>query len=488
MPIPLRHVVCKGQTRPSCESAKEISIVLKIRRVRTVGWWVRRGVLAVVVVVVAIRLARRLFPDPEADDAAGYVMPGTLDRDYHGIDAVRFDAYMLRHRFVGEPTMVQVTYHFILVVSAVWIVTTIAMLLFVWGQRRKNKRYVELDRNYRETLRALLFAENTYSPDKIQKMLDDCGECLEDNELPPPPTTSTHSSLCLRLLQDIHCKAKNEAAQDTMNHENLQNLFFVAGLRKYCEEVLRNTTSSKQFVTIQYLRQLGVDMPVSIITRLLNSSNLRLRKAARQYYMTLDTEDAYSVLDNGYLDSNYSYWDIIALHNTVAVNVRRGRNAPPFRAFISNTPDSLLKRQLIEEAGFWVDDENMEYLVSSAIHDDASENRRAIYLSIKHHRYAKAEPQLLKNYVDEGVELKVAIVEAIVACGSGKQAEFLRDAFMQATSRKLKRELLHAMLLYNESSRRYFKQLREAVTSDEDRLLFEHIITHEQANVPSIHI
>ncbi|MDY5969787.1 MAG: hypothetical protein SPJ13_07240 [Bacteroidales bacterium] len=441
------------------------------KKVRSVKWWVRTVVLSVIGLILLATLLRRLIPDPNAEDAAGYIMPGTLTRDYRGFDAIRFNFFVLRSNYSGQPPLVHVAYNYILFCVTCTLLFILALTIVV-GVRKRGARYLnELKKQYAAKLKEVLLNEEILSSGRIYDILQ-TNECHLQLDVYPS---------WLKLLQEIHDEDINnnkhkEYIHTEFNHKNLQNLAQSIGLLDYFEEVLLNAVPGKQYVAIEYLRLLKIKVHSSTVSRLLTHENNRLRKVARHYYMTLDSEDPYSVLKNNNFYSHFSDWDAISLHNTVKSNVGEGKNIPPFRDSIECTTDEYLKQRLIEEAGYWVDEENMAYLMHY-LHDNRPEFRSAMYRSIAHSRYKAAEPVLLKNYENEPVDRKILIVNTLVACDSGLQADFFLKAYSETTSHKLKRELLRAMKNYNRRSIANFEKLRREAQPDE-ALLFEHVLYH----------
>lgn len=419
--------------------------------------------LVVLGIILLVTLLHRIFPDPDAEDAAGYVMPGTLSRDYNGWDAIRFNVYLVRHHYVDQPPIVHVAYNFTLfgIIGSIILITALSITLAV---RKKGERFLdELNAQYRKKLEGILMGDEEFSSGRILDILHPSDRHVQLDVFPS----------WLKLLKEMHDEAKRGGAKNGLHHANLQNLAYSIGLKDYIEDALLNAVPGKQYAVIEYLRLLGMEVPTSTVSRLLTHKSERLRKAARQYYMTLDTEDAYSVLNNRNFFTRFSDWDAISLHNTVNINVKKGKDLLPFRTCIDNAVDESLKQHLIEEAGYWVDDDNMEHLMPY-LHDDRPEFRAAIYQGIAHRRYVAAEPGLVKNYENESVDMRILIINTLIACNSGNQDDFFLKSYNETTSRKLKRELLRAMFVYSQKSHDLFTQLRNEA-APQDIVLFDHV-------------
>ena len=440
--------------------------MVKQRKVHSVKWWARVVALTILGILVLKGLSRWLLPDPAAEDAAGYVMPGEVTRDYSGAKALRLNFYLLRHRFSDQPPMVHAAYSFI-EFCAVNIFLMLVVLFVFLRLRQKNADYArELRDLYHDKLREVLATPEPLTTGQIDNLLNPKKRYLQIEAF----------ASWLTLLKEIHDEARQGSPAQPLSQHNMKGLFRCLGLDEYFEDVLLNGVPGKQYLAIEYLRLLRLEVPTSLVTRLLTDRHDRLRKAAKQYYMTLDTEDPYATISTGHLHSRFSDWDGIVLHDTIKRNVEQGKDIPPFRSHIENTHDPALKRHLIEEAGYWVDEENMNYLLSY-LGDSRIEFRNSIYRSIAHNRYAAAEPRMLANYPNETVDMKIRIVETLVACRSGRQDDFLLQAYGESTSRKLKRTLLRAMTTYSDASRANFDRLR-ATAAAEDAVMFDHVLNH----------
>ena len=280
----------------------------------------KRTVLIVIGIVVLVCIvAGRILSPSQADDAAGYVMPGNVTRDFSGTDVWKYYLYFYENKFQGYPWVVKISYSIFVVALIFCLCTGIYMLRFFYRQERNKSIQREFAEKYEDKVEQIVAGPSEISTAQIAEMIDLKGRKLNDTEL--------H----VWILQIIHIAMRHKGY--TMQ-VNIQRLIVYIGAERYMLRTLANGKSGSKIHVVQAIRLLHLPMPESIMARLINDRNLALRYAARLYHALASHDEPYMFLNADYLNSDFVRWDYLEFDNLLNECKAQGKDMPSFMPII----------------------------------------------------------------------------------------------------------------------------------------------------------
>lgn len=414
--------------------------------------------LIVLIFILLLSIKRIFFSDPHAVDSAGYVMPGTLSRDFDGFDLWQYYIYFFENKFAGYPWVVKVSYGLVLYSILIWAIVAGNLIYFIYKQFRHATMYQRLYEKYHDKLRDIMLSKEDLSLLAVNNRMNLKGRNY----------TSELYRIWFKLFRALHVEF---GSQISIN--NRTNVAQILGMIDYATRTLADGKVKEKIRILQSIRQLLLPVPDSLMSKLVNDRNLRLRKLARLYYCLVNKEDPYVILDNGYLNEQFVTWDAMELHQMTSLCFSLKKPAPYYLPIIDNIESPVVKSLFISEAGFWGTDDEMAGLMKF-FDSSESEYKKAAYRSMGTHKYIPAEESMMTHYVSESGDIRRTILTSIAQIHSGKADDFLKKAYLLAIAENTRRGALYCLWRYSDKSREYFYELKSQA-SEGEQILFYHV-------------
>lgn len=198
---------------------------------------------------------------------------------------------------------------------------------------------------------------------------------------------------------------------------------------------------------IQAARLLEVQLPDCVMAGIVNNRNVRLRKAARFYYMLTNRDDPYPFFANDKMNASFPVWDKLELHQLFEDCVRAGKKLPSFIPLIRQLSDPRIAALFIREAAFE---------------------------GVGLRRFAEAEEALKNCFFKQPEHLRRVILESLLTIRSGASSEFFREVLLDSASQFTRRTALYCLWRYDDRGRALFAEMKRSAAAD-DLVLFNHV-------------
>lgn len=257
---------------------------------------------------------------------------------------------------------------------------------------------------------------------------------------------------------------------ETYNQANIQQIVRAFGLTEHMEHVFTFGSMAKRLRAMQLAQFLMIDVPESILVRLLNSSSSTLRKEVRMYYLWLCDYDPFRFFEDTSYDYEYRPWDNLEIHHLLRARQRAGKEMPALLPVVTVCRDERLKACLIREVGFWGKPDEIEGMERYFDSNNMAIRMAAIdCMGIA--RSARAEHRLVEMYPAQPKRVQLHTLEAVMQIDSGNAVGFLVRAWTDCTVMSVKLNLLLCLWHYSDLGREEFARLEHRATGA-DLLLF----------------
>ena len=224
---------------------------------------------------------------------------------------------------------------------------------------------------------------------------------------------------------------------------------------------------------IQAARLLEVQLPDCVMAGIVNNRNVRLRKAARFYYMLTNRDDPYPFFANDKMNASFPVWDKLELHQLFEDCVRAGKKLPSFIPLIRQLSDPRIAAFFIRETAYWGSDGEVRFLLEYFDSPDLT-LREAAFEGVGLRRFAEAEEALKNCFFKQPEHLRRVILESLLTIRSGVSSEFFREVLLDSASQFTRRTALYCLWRYDDRGRALFAEMKRSATAD-DLVLFNHV-------------
>ncbi len=324
------------------------------------------------------------------------------------------------------------------------------------GQKRYQNLYVK----YHEPLLSIAKADKILSEEELSAMIHP--ELVEE-------TSYAYNIKWIELF--ISLRADTELGEIAVT--NLQNTLTLLGLTNFMENRLALGKERDKLRVIQAARVLNIPLANNLMSQLVNSRYLPLRKAARFYYILTNEDDPYLFFEEKETVEDFLVWDEMELHQLFEDCQKLGKHLPSFIPLMRQITDSKKIAFFIRETAYWGSPAEVHYL-TEYFHSPNPEFRKAAFEGMGIRKFAESEEAMYAEYYDQPETLRRTILESLLAIKSGKAVPFLREAYQNSASRFTKRTALLCLWLYNAEGQQAFLELKETA-SPHERILFEHV-------------
>ena len=228
-----------------------------------------------------------------------------------------------------------------------------------------------------------------------------------------------------------------------------------------------------QLITLDSVSFIHLDVPVSMLARLVNAGNPDVRKRASIYYAKMTTLDPYTVFREDFIDKYFKRKDAMEMHEVIRRAKEANRLVPSFSQMMKATKEPQINAILITMFGTWCADEEL-VILKEYFYSQDSIVRQAAYEVVGDRKYIGAEEILMSVYKRETEDLRRVILDVVMKVASGKAEDFLKTAYELAKSKLTLLKALQVLYQYNDATRKYYFHLRANAT-EEDIQLYHHV-------------
>ena len=361
--------------------------------------------------------------------------------------------YLYKHLFAGYPWVVRIAYSVVLLCCLSFLILVLTMSVDIYLRRRNRKKYEQLRKQY------------------LQKLIDVCLAKVENL-----PTDEIKRRIDYKEKKWKKWELRQWAYVFILNPNltNIQRAMHMVGFNDYMEKRLVQGRHSQRVRVIQCVRLTNMELPTSAMAHLLNHKDLRLRRAARLYYIATSKADpmrTFEVNEKG--KGVMTTWDKMELHEVFYKVTDAGNSLPSFIPFMQKMENPELVKFFINETAYWGTDADMEFLFQY-FNSPSFEYREAAFQSMGLRKFRKGEEGMKKVYHKQTEHLRRCILHALLDIQSGKSLPFFIDSYETATSDFTRRAALRCIWMSGTKGHIAFNRLK-AKAPEYQQLFFEHV-------------
>ena len=369
--------------------------------------------------------------------------------------------YLYKHLFAGYPWVVRIAYSVVLLCCLSFLILVLTMSVDIYLRRRNRKKYEQLRDQYEQKLIDVCLAKVENLPtDEIKRRIDYKEKKWKHWEL--------------RQWAYVFINVSTHTNTLNPNLTNIQRAMHMVGFNDYMEKRLVQGRHSQRVRVIQCVRLTNMELPTSAMAHLLNHKDLRLRRAARLYYIATSKADpmrTFEVNEKG--KGVMTTWDKMELHEVFYKVTDAGNSLPSFIPFMQKMENPELVKFFINETAYWGTDADMEFLFQY-FNSPSFEYREAAFQSMGLRKFRKGEEGMKKVYHKQTEHLRRCILHALLDIQSGKSLPFFIDSYETATSDFTRRAALRCIWMSGTKGHIAFNRLKAKAPEDQ-QLFFEHV-------------
>ena len=400
--------------------------------------------------------------DPDSSDSSdAEASPLGSTYELWGWNVPIYYYYLYRHLFAGYPWVVRVAYGVVLLCCFSFFILVLTMSWDIYIRRRNRKKYDQLRKQYLQKLIDVCLARVENLPtEEIKRRIDYKEKKWKKWEL--------------RQWAYVFIEVSTHTNTLNPNLTNIQRAMHLVGMNEYMEKRLVQGRHAQRVRVIQAVRLTNMELPNSTMAHLVNHKDLRLRRAARLYYIGTSQADPlhfFEVNDKGKM--RMTTWDQMELHEVFFKVNDAGKSLPSFIPFMQRLENPVMVAFFIQETAYWGTDADMEHLFQFFSSPNFA-YREAAFRSMGIRRFRKGEEGMKKVYHKQTEPLRRCILHSLLDIQSGKSLPFFTDSYEQATSDYTRRAALRCIWMSGTKGRLTYQRLKAKAGADE-QILFQHV-------------
>ncbi|WP_283391681.1 hypothetical protein [Millionella massiliensis] len=171
----------------------------------------------------------------------------------------------------------------------------------IYKRRRDARMFDALKQKYYNDLSEIAHSTRELTPEEIIAKLD------------PDRVTEVSFTYRMRWI-DLFILLRADTDLREPSITNIRRAMEALGVTAFMENRLIYGQDSEKLRVIQAARLLEVQLPDCVMAGIVNNRNVRLRKAARFYYMLTNRDDPYPFFANDKMNASFPVWDKLELH------------------------------------------------------------------------------------------------------------------------------------------------------------------------------
>lgn len=378
-----------------------------------------------------------------------------------GWGVISYYYYLYLHFFADYPWVIRVAYFVIIMCCLGFISLLFFMGADVYLRTRKSKTLAKIKELYLEKLKGVCYAEvENLSIEEISRRLDYKDRNWKEWEYP--------------LWALVFIEVTLYTNTQNPNLTNIQRAMKLVGFTDHVEKKLIHGRRKTKLRIMEAVRLTNMQLPNSIVTRLVNDKYVLLRRSSRMYYMFTTKDDPYAFFEEGnVMDVMCTTWYKMELHEIFRKIHDSGRATPLFVPIIQKMDNQGLVAFMMQEIAYWGTDEDVRFLFNYFDSPNFM-YRHASFICMGIRRFKDAEDIMHKIFYKQTELLRRSILNAVLAIRSGRSVPFFVDAFNNSVSDYTRRTALRCLWLYGDEGRGEFCRLRSKAQENE-QILFKHV-------------
>ncbi len=369
--------------------------------------------------------------------------------------------------YVGFPLVIQICVLIIMLSICVGIYLlcqTIYLYIIKHKERKIMDRFVEL---YRDPMIEIGNDDVVHEPDEIAEVLE------YDRR---KPMSLREKRLLVQMIVDTKTEITDTRtdAGETINRTNFHNIIVAFGLQSFFESELQFSRTKYKVRALTWVRFLEENVPGAVITPLLYARNNDLRKAAQATFMWNSVVEPFRFFDNGDYDKYYRDWDKIDIHSILVNRRKWGLPIPNVAHWVKDSKNEKLKPLFASEIRYLNKTNECDELFDTFIRTSNIELKCEIACTLGKMHHVADEENLVDAYKVQVEQVKMAIINAIVDMGTGRQVHFLERCYDEAGDYSVKFAAALALYNYGDEGMQVFNR-KQANAGTKYEWIFNHI-------------
>lgn len=343
---------------------------------------------------------------------------------------------------------------------------TFSLLSDKYKDSKKERFYRKLKKKYYDSLSEIFTCQELISDEEI---IERTGLTAKDKK--------AWKGWKMVYIGKLFVEIKS-AFYEEHNYKNVNRIVLLFGLQEFVENTLTFGRKSYKVQALRLSQFLMMNIPESILVRLLDFGTHAVRKEVRMYYLWLSDYSPFRFFTDKNVNYEFRPWDALELHHLLNNRKRANKEIPSILPIVSICNDKQLKACLIREVAFWgTPDEVIK--MSKYITSKETIYRKSALQCMGMAKCLKAEDAMEDAYPQQTEELKYETLKSLFNINSGKATPFFVNAFNTSSVKSTKFYILMYLWRYNEESKAAFYKLEELASPDE-ALLFNEVKAFSQ--------
>ena len=372
--------------------------------------------------------------------------------EFSGWEVIRYYIYLIQNFFSGYSWQIVTSYH-ITLYSCIMLA---GLFILFWIKVTKaSRRKAKAQKIFEEYEPYMLQILGAWEEMDGQQMLALMGKTEKD-------ISKIHPLYFAQMLEK-----KRMDLYEIVFLPNMQRLANTLGVTEYLEKQLLQRKNV--FNSLQLLLFLQLTVVEGRLANYVNHTNDEIRMMARLCYISCSADDPYRFLKAD-LDIKQSLFRPMLLNYVFGWMKSQNRNMPAFLTLASALENEDSAAYLVKEVAYWGTEQEKEDVKDFLLSDKMPVREAAIeVISMLCDR--DAEDALVKSYYRQPEDLRRKTLEALLALNSGKQLEFFKQAYENASTRQTRETALNCIYLYGNEGRREFEIIRSTADADTRRMI-----------------
>ncbi len=385
------------------------------------------------------------------------------DADYIGYMLTRWYEGFLEYPFVVKFSVVTILFC-ILSITAF----TLSIYVNKMYEGHRNRVYHRLYHRFYDIFSDIITSQKELTRSDIDERIQ---LTLKDQK---KRKSASSMFIGCRLLVQVKADYYNE-----YNYYNMRKLCMALGVQEFLERMLVFGSRSKQRQAMQISQFLMIDLPESVLVRLLNSTNAVLRKETRMYYLWLSDYNPFRFFrDSEMYNYEWREWDALEVHFLMSARNRAKKEMPSLPPVIVDCDNEKLQACLIREVGFWGTPEDIDNMKKYLAHKNVVIRQATIECFIQANT-TTVEPMLMNIYAHQDETMRKHILRALVTFNTGRAIPFFVKAWNESKVQATKLYIIMSLSMYGDNGVAEFERM-EKDSNEEDHFLFQQVRAFEK--------
>ncbi|MBR1630901.1 MAG: hypothetical protein IJ680_03515, partial [Paludibacteraceae bacterium] len=374
---------------------------------------------------------------------------------FYGWEVIQYVFYLLDAYVKQFPWQVRISFTIIGLCILTMLQVLILFLNRIIRRKRDQRRYDYYQKRFESAFRTVLSEPEKISYEEIEYI------CKTDR--------SEFARLDGRTLTHLIMSLRRELGA-SIYIPNMQRLCNVTGVRAHLENRLVKGRNVEH--VLQTLITLPIRVSEGALAAYTGNKNKQIRELARSYFGFCSKTEPFLLVAQD-VNEPFNLLYPITFHRLCGWHLAKGHPTPHFLSLEEHSDNDGKKALFISEVPYYGTEEEKRSL-SRFLTTDNPQSCIAAIRAIALIGDPESENDLIKNYDILFPPAKREILQAVARINTGRQTEFLRQAYLHSTSHNTRAVALSCLYNYGEQGRAAFYELSR--TGLDDNQFFEQII------------